>query len=183
MKSQNCRAEKGKTAKRGNLAVRRKGLCKRARSGFYNAGSSRERSANCGTVARKLLVMEEQKKQEEKLKKIIEEEEIRLLRKEMIPKAQLMPFFDRPFSPQRILGIFFLSDFPFLLSQPMALNPSTSSSSSTSTRFPAMVSPPLSDSTIGLKNPHNHLDFTIPSSSFNLSAHSPLISSSFTVPD
>ncbi|XP_023541870.1 protein TPX2-like [Cucurbita pepo subsp. pepo] len=53
------------------------------------------------SVARKLLVMEEQKKQEEKLKKIIEEEEIRLLRKGMIPKAQLMPFFDRPFSPQR----------------------------------------------------------------------------------
>ncbi|KAK9115867.1 hypothetical protein Sjap_014814 [Stephania japonica] len=32
---------------------------------------------------------------------IIEEEEIKMLRKEMIPKAQLMPFFDRPFFPQR----------------------------------------------------------------------------------
>lgn len=32
---------------------------------------------------------------------IIEEEEIRSLRKEMIPRAQLMPFFDRPFFPQR----------------------------------------------------------------------------------
>ncbi|XP_033139016.1 uncharacterized protein LOC117133676 isoform X2 [Brassica rapa] len=40
-------------------------------------------------------------KQEEKLQKMIEEEEIRMLRKEMVPKAQLMPFFDRPFLPQR----------------------------------------------------------------------------------
>lgn len=36
-----------------------------------------------------------------KMKQMIEEEEIRLLRKELIPKAQLMPFFDRPFYPQR----------------------------------------------------------------------------------
>lgn len=53
------------------------------------------------SVATKLFVIEQQKKQEEELQKIIEEEEIRLLRKEMIPKAQLMPFFDKPFSPQR----------------------------------------------------------------------------------
>jgi hypothetical protein len=32
---------------------------------------------------------------------MIEEEEIRLLRKEMVPRAQLMPYFDKPFSPQR----------------------------------------------------------------------------------
>ncbi|MBA0825795.1 hypothetical protein Goarm_010712, partial [Gossypium armourianum] len=31
---------------------------------------------------------------------MIEDEEIRCLRKEMVPKAQLMPFFDRPFFPQ-----------------------------------------------------------------------------------
>ncbi|XP_011656218.1 protein TPX2 [Cucumis sativus] len=53
------------------------------------------------SVATKLFVIEQQKKQEEQLHKIIEEEEIRLLRKEMIPKAQLMPFFDKPFYPQR----------------------------------------------------------------------------------
>ncbi|KAB1221259.1 Protein TPX2 [Morella rubra] len=35
------------------------------------------------------------------MKQMIEDEEIRLLRKEMIPRAQLMPFFDRPFFPQR----------------------------------------------------------------------------------
>ncbi|EXB86779.1 hypothetical protein L484_007804 [Morus notabilis] len=52
-------------------------------------------------VATKLYLIEQQKKQEERLQKLIEEEEIRLLRKEMIPRAQLMPFFDRPFFPQR----------------------------------------------------------------------------------
>ncbi|KAK9180784.1 hypothetical protein WN944_023919 [Citrus x changshan-huyou] len=36
---------------------------------------------------------------------MIEEEEIRLMRKEMIPRAQLMPLFDRPFFPQRFLYI------------------------------------------------------------------------------
>ncbi|XP_048139438.1 protein TPX2 isoform X2 [Rhodamnia argentea] len=53
------------------------------------------------SVATKLYLMEKQKKHEEKLQKMIEEEEIRLLRKEMIPRAQLMPLFDRPFYPQR----------------------------------------------------------------------------------
>ncbi|GLT28756.1 hypothetical protein SLA2020_036640 [Shorea laevis] len=53
------------------------------------------------SVATKLYLMNLQKKQVEKLQKMIEEEEVRLLRKEMIPKAQLMPFFDRPFFPQR----------------------------------------------------------------------------------
>lgn len=35
------------------------------------------------------------------MEQMIEEEEIRLLRKEMVPRAQLMPYFDKPFSPQR----------------------------------------------------------------------------------
>ncbi|KAF8398867.1 hypothetical protein HHK36_014731 [Tetracentron sinense] len=52
-------------------------------------------------VAIKLNFTEAQRKFEEKVKKIIEEEEIRMLRKELIPKAQLMPLFDRPFFPQR----------------------------------------------------------------------------------
>ncbi|XP_062004481.1 microtubule-destabilizing protein 60 isoform X3 [Rosa rugosa] len=52
-------------------------------------------------VAAKLSILEQRRKQEEMLHKMIEEEEIRLLRKEMIPRAQLMPFFDRPFIPQR----------------------------------------------------------------------------------
>ncbi|XP_052195435.1 microtubule-destabilizing protein 60 isoform X4 [Diospyros lotus] len=53
------------------------------------------------TVATKLYLMEQHKRQVEKLQKMIEEEEVRMLRKEMIPRAQLMPFFDRPFFPQR----------------------------------------------------------------------------------
>ncbi|KAH1196777.1 hypothetical protein GmHk_18G050725 [Glycine max] len=35
------------------------------------------------------------------LEQLIEEEEVRLLRKEMVPRAQLMPYFDKPFFPQR----------------------------------------------------------------------------------
>ncbi|XP_048612187.1 protein TPX2-like isoform X2 [Brassica napus] len=53
------------------------------------------------TVATNYYITKLQKKQEERLQKMIEEEEIRTLRKEMVPKAQLMPFFDRPFLPQR----------------------------------------------------------------------------------
>ncbi|XP_041007871.1 protein TPX2-like [Juglans microcarpa x Juglans regia] len=52
-------------------------------------------------VATKLYIIEQQKRRAERLQKMIEEEEIRLLRKDMIPRAQLMPFFDRPFFPQR----------------------------------------------------------------------------------
>uniref|UniRef100_M4E9I7 TPX2 C-terminal domain-containing protein n=1 Tax=Brassica campestris TaxID=3711 RepID=M4E9I7_BRACM len=53
------------------------------------------------TVATNYYITKLQKKQEERLQKMIQEEEIRMLRKEMVPKAQLMPFFDRPFLPQR----------------------------------------------------------------------------------
>ncbi|XP_022759973.1 protein TPX2 [Durio zibethinus] len=53
------------------------------------------------SVATKLYLMELQRKQVEKVQKMIDDEEIRLLRKEMVPKAQLMPYFDKPFFPQR----------------------------------------------------------------------------------
>ncbi|KAJ4706847.1 TPX2 family protein [Melia azedarach] len=53
------------------------------------------------SVATKLYLEELQRKRIEKLQKMIEEEEIRLMRKEMIPRAQLMPLFDKPFYPQR----------------------------------------------------------------------------------
>ncbi|KAL9408886.1 hypothetical protein AB3S75_047299 [Citrus x aurantiifolia] len=53
------------------------------------------------SVATKLYLEQVQRKRVEKLQKMIEEEEIRLMRKEMIPRAQLMPLFDRPFFPQR----------------------------------------------------------------------------------
>lgn len=35
-----------------------------------------------------------------------EEEEIRRLRKELVPKAQPMPYFDRPFVPKRLETLF-----------------------------------------------------------------------------
>ncbi|KAK9071512.1 hypothetical protein SSX86_010081 [Deinandra increscens subsp. villosa] len=53
------------------------------------------------SVATKIYLMEQQKRQIERIQKIIEEEEVRMLRKEMIPRAQLMPLFDRPFFPRR----------------------------------------------------------------------------------
>ncbi|CAN6451915.1 unnamed protein product [Victoria cruziana] len=52
-------------------------------------------------VASKIQYMEEQRKQEETIQKMIEKEQIKLMRKEMIPRAKLMPFFDKPFFPQR----------------------------------------------------------------------------------
>ncbi|KAG0594815.1 hypothetical protein M758_UG112300 [Ceratodon purpureus] len=42
-----------------------------------------------------------QKLEEERHRQIAEEEEIRRLRREMVPRAQLMPYFDRPFMPRR----------------------------------------------------------------------------------
>ncbi|XP_047310942.1 uncharacterized protein LOC124914438 isoform X2 [Impatiens glandulifera] len=53
------------------------------------------------TMATKVYLIEQQKRQVERVQKMIEEEEIRMMRKEMIPRAQLMPIFDRPFFPQR----------------------------------------------------------------------------------
>ncbi|KAI3808301.1 hypothetical protein L1987_24250 [Smallanthus sonchifolius] len=53
------------------------------------------------SVATKLYLMEQQKRQIERIQKVIEEEEVRMLRKEMIPRAQMMPLFDRPFFPRR----------------------------------------------------------------------------------
>ncbi|MCD7463224.1 hypothetical protein HAX54_050174 [Datura stramonium] len=56
---------------------------------------------NNNLMATKFYFIEQQKKTVEKVQKMIEEEEVRMLRKEMIPRAQLMPFFDKPFLPQR----------------------------------------------------------------------------------
>ncbi|XP_028556869.1 protein TPX2 isoform X2 [Dendrobium catenatum] len=52
-------------------------------------------------VASKISTMEILRRFEEKIQKVIEEEEIKIMRKDMVPKAQLMPIFDRPFLPQR----------------------------------------------------------------------------------
>ncbi|KAK4417606.1 hypothetical protein Salat_2173300 [Sesamum alatum] len=52
-------------------------------------------------VAMKMDLIEQYRMERERLQKLEEEEEIRRLRKELVPKAQPMPYFDRPFIPRR----------------------------------------------------------------------------------
>ncbi|KAK4767590.1 hypothetical protein SAY86_015340 [Trapa natans] len=52
-------------------------------------------------VAEKMSLVEQYKMERERLQKMEEEEDIRRLRKELIPRAQPMPYFDRPFIPRR----------------------------------------------------------------------------------
>uniref|UniRef100_A0A7C9DQ81 TPX2 C-terminal domain-containing protein n=1 Tax=Opuntia streptacantha TaxID=393608 RepID=A0A7C9DQ81_OPUST len=52
-------------------------------------------------VAEKMMLIEQYRMERERLQKLEEEEEIRRLRKELVPKAQPMPYFDRPFVPKR----------------------------------------------------------------------------------
>ncbi|CAN1311096.1 Microtubule-destabilizing protein 60 [Linum perenne] len=52
-------------------------------------------------VLEKLSLYEKYKMERERLQKLAEEEEVRRLRKELIPKAQPLPYFDRPFIPRR----------------------------------------------------------------------------------
>ncbi|XWS40973.1 hypothetical protein CRYUN_Cryun17cG0041200 [Craigia yunnanensis] len=54
-------------------------------------------------VAEKMSLIEQYKMERERQQKMAEEEEIKRLRKELIPKAQPMPYFDRPFIPRRSL--------------------------------------------------------------------------------
>ncbi|THG05974.1 hypothetical protein TEA_000232 [Camellia sinensis var. sinensis] len=75
-----------------------------ASKGVVRSISPQHANKSPSLVATKLYLLERQKKQIEKLQKMIEEEEVKMLRKEMIPRAQLMPFFDRPFFPQRAQG-------------------------------------------------------------------------------
>ncbi|KAL5539533.1 hypothetical protein UlMin_043861 [Ulmus minor] len=56
---------------------------------------TQQRTISDYEVVTKLYLIKQQKNQ------LVEEEEIHLLRKEMVPRAQLVPFFDRPFFPQR----------------------------------------------------------------------------------
>ncbi|RVW80947.1 Protein TPX2 [Vitis vinifera] len=52
-------------------------------------------------VAEKMSLIEQYKMERERQQKLEEEEEIKRLRKELVPKAQPMPYFDRPFIPRR----------------------------------------------------------------------------------
>ncbi|KAG7016114.1 Protein TPX2, partial [Cucurbita argyrosperma subsp. argyrosperma] len=60
-----------------------------------------ERAEFDNQVAEKLSLIEQYKMDREKQQKMAEEEELRRLRKELVPKAQPMPYFDRPFIPRR----------------------------------------------------------------------------------
>lgn len=52
-------------------------------------------------IAEKFYILEQQRIEEERMQKLLEMEEIKRMRKEMVPRAQIMPFFDRPFTPRR----------------------------------------------------------------------------------
>ncbi|GAV65702.1 TPX2 domain-containing protein, partial [Cephalotus follicularis] len=52
-------------------------------------------------VAEKMSLIEQYRMERERQQKFAEEEELRRLRKELVPKAQPMPYFDRPFIPRR----------------------------------------------------------------------------------
>ncbi|XP_047165723.1 uncharacterized protein LOC124834934 [Vigna umbellata] len=52
-------------------------------------------------VVEKFNFIEQLKLERERQQKMAEEEEIKRLRKELVPKAQPMPYFDRPFVPRR----------------------------------------------------------------------------------
>ncbi|KAI3452233.1 hypothetical protein Pfo_008898 [Paulownia fortunei] len=60
-----------------------------------------ERSDFDHQVAMKLNLIEQYRMERERQQKLAEEEEIKRLRKELVPKAQPMPYFDRPFLPRR----------------------------------------------------------------------------------
>ncbi|KAF7058530.1 hypothetical protein CFC21_065565 [Triticum aestivum] len=55
-------------------------------------------------IASKINTEEIIRRFEDKLSQVMEEREIKMMRKEMVPKAQLMPAFDKPFHPQRQLS-------------------------------------------------------------------------------
>ncbi|XP_074572089.1 microtubule-destabilizing protein 60-like [Curcuma longa] len=52
-------------------------------------------------IAERMSFLDQIKMERERLLKLQEEEEIRRLRKELVPKAQPMPYFDRPFAPKK----------------------------------------------------------------------------------
>lgn len=52
-------------------------------------------------IAEKFYILEQQRIEEERIQKLLEMEEIKRMRKEMVPRAQIMPFFGPPFTPRR----------------------------------------------------------------------------------
>lgn len=68
---------------------------------LHTESRSAERAKFDHLMEEKFYYLMQQRLEEERLWKLAEEEEIKRLRKEMIPYAQLMPFFDRPFVPKK----------------------------------------------------------------------------------
>ncbi|PIN15645.1 hypothetical protein CDL12_11710 [Handroanthus impetiginosus] len=60
-----------------------------------------ERSEFNHQVAKKMDLIEQYRMERERQQKLAEEEEIKRLRKKQVPKAQPMPYFDRPLIPRR----------------------------------------------------------------------------------
>ncbi|KAL8528432.1 hypothetical protein ACS0TY_006022 [Phlomoides rotata] len=56
-------------------------------------------------VAKKMNLIEHYRAEMERQERLAEEEEIKRLRKELVPKAHPMPFFDRPFVPRRSMKL------------------------------------------------------------------------------
>ncbi|XP_047318226.1 protein WVD2-like 4 [Impatiens glandulifera] len=60
-----------------------------------------ERTGFDQQMKEKIDFIEQYKMERDRKQKLAEEEEIRQMRKELVPKAQPMPYFDRPFIPKR----------------------------------------------------------------------------------
>ncbi|CAM6088117.1 unnamed protein product [Calypogeia fissa] len=67
----------------------------------YSDSRAIERAEFDNYMAERALYMEMQKQEAERLRQLAEQEEIKRLRREMVPRAQLMPFFNQPFIPTR----------------------------------------------------------------------------------
>ncbi|GAA0146198.1 non-motor microtubule binding protein [Lithospermum erythrorhizon] len=67
---------------------------------LYSDVRAEERADFDHQVAEKMNLIEQYRMERDRQQKLAEEEEIRRLRKELIPKAQSMPYFDRPFIPR-----------------------------------------------------------------------------------
>ncbi|WOL15456.1 targeting protein for Xklp2-A-like [Canna indica] len=75
-------------------------------------------------IAEHLSFIEQIKIERERQQKLEEEEEIRRLRRELVPKAQPMPYFDRPFIPRKKQSFVIASDL-----YPISVGGSTSAAS------------------------------------------------------
>lgn len=74
---------------------------KRLNVKLHTESRAAERAEFDQFMDKKLSYLEQQKLEELRIQKLSEEEEIKRLREEMIPYAQVMPFFDQQFIPKK----------------------------------------------------------------------------------